>query len=115
MHLIEKTDAAGGIEVDDAEGVVTVRMWGEVDAALREQASQTMAHALTSTARVVVDATEVTFIDSTGLAFILQLHLAAAEQGRRVTLRDPNRTVVGLLDMIGMGGELDLEDEPVTA
>ncbi len=115
MYLIEKTAAAGGIDVVEADGVLTVRLWGEVDAALREQASQSMSHTLSSQARVVVDATDVTFIDSTGLAFILQLHLVAAEQDRRVTLRDPNRTVTGLLDMIGMGGELDLEDESISA
>jgi anti-anti-sigma regulatory factor len=57
----------------------------------------------------------VTFIDSSGLAFVLQLHLAATETGQRLTLRDPGREVVGRLDLIGMAGEIDLEPEAAVA
>lgn len=115
MHLIEKSGAAGGIGVADVEDVTVVTMWGEVDAALREQASESMAAALTSPLRVVVDVSDVTFIDSSGLAFVLQLHLAATETGRRVTLHDPHGTVTDLLAMIGMADEIQPEGDPVRA
>lgn len=109
MDLMEDAAAIGGIDVTTQGGRTLVRLWGEVDAALRTQASFTMAQALASTAPVVVDATDVTFIDSSGLAFLLQLHLAANEIGQPVTLRDPKGEVVERLRMIGMGAEIELE------
>lgn len=86
----------------------TIVLVGEVDAALREQASASMAAALTSGLPIVVDATRASFIDSSGIAFVLQLHLAAAESGLRLTLLDPSRVVRDVLDMVGVPG---IEDE----
>jgi anti-anti-sigma factor len=86
----------------------TIVLVGEIDAALREQASASMAAALTSGLPIVVDATHASFIDSSGIAFVLQLHLAAAESGLRLTLRDPSRVVRDVLDMVGVPG---IEDE----
>lgn len=116
MDLIENpTTPAGGIGVTAAQGRTVVRLWGEVDAALRAEASLSMAEALASTAPIVVDTGDVTFIDSSGLAFILQLHLAATETGQGLTLRDPHREVLSKLEMLGMAGEFDLEPTPVVA
>jgi anti-anti-sigma factor len=111
----DPTSPLGGIDVTTVPGRTVVRMWGEVDGALRAEASTSMAQALASSAPVVVDASGVTFIDSSGLAFVLQLHLAATETGQRLTLRDPGREVVGRLDLIGMAGEIDLEPEAAVA
>lgn len=114
MDLIENSATpAGGIGVTSEGGRTVVRLRGEVDAALRTEASLSMAEALASTAPIVVDTEAVTFIDSSGLAFILQLHLAATETGQALTLRDPHREVLAKLEMLGMAGELDLE--PTTA
>ncbi len=117
MDLTEDTTSPiGGIEVGTAHGRTVVRLWGEVDGALRAEASASMAQALASTAPIVVDAGGVTFIDSSGLAFVLQLHLAAGETGQRITLRDPQREVLEKLEMLGMGDQFELEPatEPAT-
>ena len=111
MGLIEQTEATGGIDVVSGEGPTLVRMWGEVDASLRDQASASMSLVLMESAPVLVDATDVTFIDSSGLAFLLQLHLASAESGQRVVLRDPHHAVTDLLAMIGMSDAILLEDD----
>jgi anti-anti-sigma factor len=105
----------GGITVTPAHGRSVVRMWGEVDGALRTEASAAMAQALASTAPILVDARDVTFIDSSGLAFVLQLHLAATETGQRITLHDPHREVLDRLELVGMAGEIELEPEPAVA
>ncbi len=115
MDLTEDPTRLGGIDVTTAGGRTLVRLWGEVDAALRADASTSMAQALTSTAPIVVDATGVTFIDSSGLAFVLQLHLAAAETGQRLTLRDPHRELVDRLDLLGIAGEFELEESRAIA
>lgn len=111
MGLIEQSEDVGGIDVVTGEGRTLVRMWGEVDGSLRDQASASMSLVLMASAPVLVDATDVTFIDSSGLAFVLQLHLAAAESGQRVVLRDPNGAVTDLLAMIGMSDAILLEDD----
>jgi anti-anti-sigma factor len=110
MDLTEDP-ALGGIDVTTAGGTTLVRLWGEVDAALRAQASTSMAQALTSTDPIVVDATGVTFIDSSGLAFVLQLHMAATETGQRLTLRDPHGELREKLALLGLDAELFGRDE----
>lgn len=113
MDLTDDLARHGGIDLTAAGGRTLVRLWGEVDVALREDASASMAQALTSTDPIVVDATGVTFIDSSGLAFVLQLHLAASETGQPLTLRDPHRELVDRLALVGIEeGFLLEEDRP---
>ena len=51
---------------------------------------------------VVLDTSAVTFIDSSGLAFLLQLQGVASDAGRPVVLRDPSGAVVDLLSLVGL-------------
>jgi|GEM_PF-885371 anti-anti-sigma factor len=104
----------GGIDVSTSKGCTLVRLWGEVDGALRADASTSMAQALVADQPILVDASGLSFIDSSGLAFLLQLHLAAAETGLHVTLRDPERQVVDRLALIGMDREFELENTVAT-
>lgn len=115
MDLTEDPTRLGGIDVTSADGRTLVRLWGEVDGALRAEASMSMAQALASSDPIVVDTSGVSFIDSSGLAFLLQLHLAATETGQRLTLRDPNREVVDRLGLIGMADEFEMEPVRLSA
>lgn len=101
-------EATGGIDVSDDGEQWLVRMWGEVDATLRDLASTAMVRVLERPAPVVVDLREVTFIDSSGLAFVLQLWSVGQEDGTSVVLRDTPATVLDLLEVIGMGGVIPL-------
>jgi anti-anti-sigma factor len=79
-------------------------LWGDIDALLRENASEAMA---TLAARpdpepVIVDARDVTFIDSSGVAFILQVFVLGEETGSPVLLREPSAVVMEVLDMVGI-------------
>ena len=91
------------IRVEHRAGRAVVRLVGEIDASLREEASASMGIALMSGLPLLVDATDATFIDSSGVAFVLQLHLAASEAGIELTLHDPHRVLRDLLDMVGLG------------
>jgi anti-anti-sigma regulatory factor len=51
----------------------------------------------------------VSFIDSSGLAFILQLHRVAADEDSHVVLRDPPVLLIDMLELIGAGGQIRLE------
>jgi len=90
-----------------AEGTV-VTLWDEVDAALREPASEAMALLATRGigTPVIIDANDVTFIDSSGVAFILQVYVLGQETGTPVSLRDPSEAVTEVLDMVGIGGRI---------
>ncbi|QAY64049.1 anti-sigma factor antagonist [Xylanimonas allomyrinae] len=90
-----------------AEGTI-VTLWGEVDAALREAASEAMAvlAAHVSGVPVIIEARDVSFIDSSGVAFILQVYVLGQETGTPVSLREPSDAVVEVLDMVGIGGRI---------
>lgn len=93
----------GGIELAANGPESRIRLWGDVDATLREQAGLVMAEVVLRSGAVVVDASEVGFIDSTGLAFVLQLVRVGEEEGLEVVLQDPPPHVMDLVHLIGMG------------
>jgi anti-anti-sigma factor len=100
-------DSAGaaephGITVEETGGVMLVRLVGEVDASRRAAASECMVTVVQGTLPLVIDTSAVTFIDSSGLAFLLQLKAVATDAGRPVLLRDPSGAVVDLLALVGL-------------
>lgn len=97
------TDA---IVVEVLDGSTVVHLVGEIDSELRDQASDTMGLALMHGLPVVVDATQATFADSSGIAFVLQLHLAAKEAGIPVSLRDPRGVLTAVLAIVGLDDEI---------
>lgn len=103
MDTVRHTHS-GAIRVHRDDAGTTILLVGEVDAALRAEASASMAAALVSDGPLVVDSSEATFVDSSGLAFVLQLHRAATEAGIRVTLRDPGRVLREVLELAGLAG-----------
>ena len=106
MELIDHSAAAGAIRVEVRDLSTVIVLVGEIDGALRDDASASMAQALVSGSPVIIDTTLATFIDSSGLAFVLQLSRAASEAGIAVSVRDPHRVLFDVLDMIGLAGEL---------
>ena len=104
MSIPSTYDAGITFEATDEGSLIT--LWGEIDAALRDRASDAMAQVITHPGSVTIDVGRVTFIDSSGIAFILQVYMLGSEEGRAVVLQDPTSTLEDLLDMIGMGGTI---------
>lgn len=92
----------GGIELVERSDVSEVRMWGEIDVALREEAGAALANALDCDKPVVIDTTDVTFMDSTGIAFLVQFYTIGAQEGLDVKLRKPPAVVSDVLQMLGI-------------
>jgi anti-sigma B factor antagonist len=90
------------ITVEDVDGATVVRLRGEIDAGLRHAASEAMVAVLARNGPLLIDTSAVTFIDSSGMAFLLQLHGVASDSGREVVLRDPSGVVVSLLALVGL-------------
>ncbi len=59
-------------------------------------------------ARVSIDLSRVTFVDSSGLRVIVRAHKRQREGGGSLVLVAPSQTVVKLLDITGLTAELDI-------
>ena len=106
--MTAQTEANSLEAIELADGTL-VRMRGSIDESLRAQASAVMAHALGRPGPVVVDAGQVEFLDSSGLAFILQLVRAGREDARAVVLRDPPDLLLEMLELLGLIGDVPVE------
>jgi anti-sigma B factor antagonist len=95
---------SGGIDLVRGADASVVQMWGEIDAALRAEAGAALAGALEQDLPVVVDATRVDFIDSAGVAFLVQLCTLGRDEGLQVSLRNPPPVVAEVLHMVGVEG-----------
>lgn len=86
---------AGDIDPESAP-----RLEGELRAAL-----------FTSTApSLVLDLTDVSFMDSSGLRVVIDLHKTMRERSGRLILRKPSPTVSRLLEVTNLTGTLDIEE-----
>lgn len=92
----------GGIELDEEPRATVVRLWGEIDVALRDEASAAMASALQRNLPVVIDTRDVSFIDSTGIAFLVQFYNIGSAEGLAVSLPDAPERVTSVLELLGL-------------
>lgn len=110
VHVEQRTTVRSAITVAPLDEGSLVSLVGDVDGSLRDQASMAMADVLRRGGPVVVDLAGVTFIDSSGLAFVLQLHrLGLDDPSQPCVLRDPPTLVLDLLEVIGLAGQVSLE------
>ncbi|MET0145657.1 MAG: STAS domain-containing protein [Ilumatobacteraceae bacterium] len=56
----------------------------------------------------VIDLAGVTFIDSSGLRVLVEVHQARIDAGSRLALRAPSASVQRLLEISGLSGHLDV-------
>lgn len=92
----------GGISLVEQPETSVVEMWGEIDVALRSEASAALANALDRNVPVIIDTSRVTFMDSTGIAFLVQFYTIGTEEGLSVVLRNPPTAVTDVLEMLGV-------------
>jgi anti-anti-sigma factor len=93
------------VSLDDHDRVVVVRVQGEVDTATAPQMGQVLDEQLERDRRVVLDLSQVDFMDLHGLAVIMR----AARRGRRsFVVARPAPCVVRLLELIHADGEVPI-------
>jgi anti-anti-sigma factor len=100
---------ADGITVERHGDGSLVTLWGEIDGSMRPEASASMVEAVANGGPIVVDTSGVTFIDSSGLGFVLQLYRLGQETGYPCTLRNPSPVVEQMLQMLGLAGHIEVE------
>jgi anti-sigma B factor antagonist len=75
---------------------------GELDLAVAEQLQEALDRVGSECTEVLVGLESCEFIDSTGIAVIVQAHRTFAEEGRRVVLFAPTSQVLRVLSITGL-------------
>lgn len=79
-----------------------VRLVGEIDAASTPELIARLDPLPVVDGDIVIDLSEVTFIDSSGLRALISAHQRAEQAGRRVVMAQPSAVVRRLLDISGL-------------
>ncbi|MCA0143984.1 STAS domain-containing protein [Blastococcus sp. LR1] len=98
--------------VDHTESGPVLQLDGDIDmavvAAFEALASDDIA-ALRNDTRLSVNASAVTFMDSSGLAFLVRMTLPTRADGGRPALHSPSKSVRKILDLTGLHGLFDVK------
>jgi anti-sigma B factor antagonist len=93
----------------DTDGAFEVRLHGELDLDRKDEMRDVVSAFRDSTASdVTVDLSDVTFMDSSGLASLILLVSTAEDRRGRVTLVAPNATVRRLLQVTALESQFDI-------
>lgn len=95
-------------EREGEQAILVVR--GELDAYSAPALEDHIARLLTDGQReVVLDLSQTTFLDSSGLRAILTAHRRIGEQGGKLVLRHPSEPVLRLLEITGLTDHFPLD------
>ena len=99
-----------------AEGSAqVVAVQGDVDLATADALRAALQSASERSDRVVLDLREVAFMDTQGLAVVIEAQRAAAEDDRHFAITRAPDHVHRLFDMIGLTPRLTVVDDPAAA
>jgi anti-sigma B factor antagonist len=99
------------IAIEDNSGVVLVRLTGEVDVATSPELDQRLLEVSTGEhSHLLIDLSEVEFMDSTGLASIVRAQYSADANGHRLSLRRGSPQVQRLFEITGLVDRVTFED-----
>jgi anti-anti-sigma factor len=87
----------------------TLVVAGELDAHTAPELADALAE-LPEDADVMLDLSDLSFMDSSGLRVLISAHRSLTEAGQSLTLRHPSRSVQRLLSVSGLEGHLTVEE-----
>ena len=94
---------------DAPEGVCRLKLTGEFDISGRELADELLARAR-GARKIVLDLSELEFIDSMGIHFVVTAHETAQADGRQFTIVRGGPEVDRIFKLVGLGDVLPFED-----
>lgn len=95
-------------EADDCARVVPLT--GEIDMSTATVIAQAVQPALADGARdLILDMSHVTFIDSSGLNALLEVHASISATGARLAVRSPSRAVRRVIEIAGLDSLLPIQ------
>ena len=97
-------------------GDVVVHLAGEIDAAVTPVFRDRLDEVVGTTDHdLMVDVAAVTFMDSSGLAVLVQARQQCQRSGRELLLVHPSPPVIRLLEVAGLDGWFGLREPPAEA
>ncbi|WP_250037998.1 STAS domain-containing protein [Paractinoplanes maris] len=90
----------------EGAGHLRVTLVGECDLAVRDELHAALDAAVQASPLVVVDLTELDFLDSSGVHGLVVAHIEAQARGGRVALVNAGGAVADVLDITGVGALL---------
>ncbi|MEU3342221.1 STAS domain-containing protein [Streptomyces sp. NPDC006668] len=102
-------DSSGRLSVvsTHADGILVLSLAGEIDHDTGPILRQALSDA---DPRIVVDLSQVTFMDSTGINILIAAHNALAQAGGWLRLAAPTRTVLRTLQIVGVDAVIDCRE-----
>jgi anti-sigma B factor antagonist len=101
------------LSVEIHDGVGTIRVVGEVDHLTADDLRQVALGALQDGASsLVLDCSDLSFIDSSGLTVLLEAHRAAEAQSGTVTVRHPSPFMLRLVETTSLDEVITIEPPP---
>jgi anti-anti-sigma factor len=93
------------------DGVYRLTVSGELDLATRDDLRDELKRAGASGAgHILLDLRDLTFIDSTGIAILVEAHQRSAKKGRRLRVLSVDGQVREVLELTGLTEVLDFTD-----
>jgi len=97
---MEKQDFA--VERSEGAGRITVAVRGDVDLGTVDALSQALDQATRGGGQVVIDMTDVTFLDSTGVRVLVEAYRSAQRSGGALYVRGARHWVARVLEVTGV-------------
>ncbi len=94
---------------DAPGGACRLKLTGEFDLSGRELADEVLA-SVDGSQKIVLDLSELDFIDSMGIHFVVTAHQNAQAQGREFTIVRGGPEVDRIFKLVGLGDVLPFED-----
>jgi anti-sigma B factor antagonist len=98
------------VAIDHRDGGVVVKVIGEVDLATAPSLWETIIQAMTMAPDLIVDLSETTFLDSSGLKVIVDAYKRLGEVDGSIVLRAPPGPVRRVLHITGLDRVLQIDD-----
>jgi anti-anti-sigma factor len=95
--------------VDEGDGVCRIRLAGELDLSGREIADDAL-RAVDGASEVVLDLSELEFIDSMGIHFVVLAYERAQRAGYTLTIVPGGPQVTRVFSLVGLDGVLPFAD-----
>jgi len=103
-------DVQMGLSVDQpVDGPAIVKLSGEMDVGNAGAVSECLVNLVDAGADVVIDLSDLQFIDSTGLGVLVTAGGRARERGHRIRLRAPGQNVASTLSVTGLDRVFTIE------
>jgi anti-sigma B factor antagonist len=95
---------------DGSNGEACVKLAGEFDISGRELADEVLATAESAHKKIVLDLSELEFIDSMGIHFVVTAHQSAEAAGREFRIVRGRPEVERIFQLVGLSDVLPFED-----